>query len=120
MSTVFEWQVARNGEGVSPTIGGAVVLPDFRGKGLASTLLEKRLEVLEEEHLADYAVVFTNERSRGYVERAGLRPLQQDEQLSQKAFELCDECTHCPIEGLKPTEDATVCCDYEGIRVMKV
>lgn len=102
-------------------LGGAVVLPDFRGRGLASALLEKRLELLPQEKSADYAVIFTNERSRGYVDRAGLRPLREGERLSQIAFDLCNGCTRCPQNGEPtPAEDPQTCCDYPGIRVSEL
>lgn len=103
-------------------LGGAVVLPDFRGQGLAGRMLEKRIEILEagsEFQSGTRAVVFTNEKSHGYVRKRDFAPLDSGERLSKEAFELCGECTHCPT-GIKPIEDPTVCCDYNGILVKEI
>lgn len=103
-------------------LGGAVVLPDFRGKGLASTMLQKRVDILEQSDEiinGTRAVVFTNEKSRGYVQRGGFVPLAAGEALPKAAFELCDTCTHCPLD-IRPVDDPTQCCDYDGILVREI
>jgi len=104
-------------------VGGAVVMPEFRRRGLASAMLHKVIESVREN--PDYPdgtrlVAFTNEHSRGYMEKAGMTPLAPGEQLSTDAFELCRDCTQCPIAGLKPWEDPSVCCDADGIRAIEL
>jgi ribosomal protein S18 acetylase RimI-like enzyme len=98
-------------------LGGAIVLPKFRRQGLASAMADKRLEELQRRDYHGAVVSFTNETSRGYIERAGLKPLTAGATLSEEAFALCEGCNECPLVGLKPIEDPTVCCDYDGIRV---
>ncbi|HEX9153432.1 MAG TPA: GNAT family N-acetyltransferase [Candidatus Saccharimonadales bacterium] len=101
-------------------LGGAVVMPDFRRRGVASLLLGRRVQIMQEDSSFPddtRAVVFTNTSSRPYIERAGFRPLEGGESLDTRAFELCSGCTSCPSAGPKPWEDPTTCCDYEGIRV---
>lgn len=100
-------------------LGGAVVMPDFRRMGVASSLLQARLNIMREDtSYADNtrAVVFTNPTSRSYVDRAGFRPLEEGESIDERAFKLCEGCNSCPT-GVKPWEDPTTCCDYEGIRI---
>ncbi|HUC89879.1 MAG TPA: GNAT family N-acetyltransferase [Patescibacteria group bacterium] len=101
-------------------LGGAVVMSDFRRRGIASLLLGRRVQIMQEDpSFSDdtRAVVFTNTSSRPYIERAGFRPLKKSESLDTRAFELCSGCTSCPLAGPKPWEDPKTCCDYEGIRV---
>lgn len=100
-------------------LGGAVVMPDFRRMGVASSLLQARLNIMrEDDSYADNtrAVVFTNTTSRRYVDKAGFRPLEEGESLDVRAFKLCEGCNNCPV-GTKPWQDPTTCCDYEGIRI---
>lgn len=104
-------------------VGGAVVMPEFRRRGLASAMLHNLIDTVQESE--EYPggtrlVAFTNLKSRGYFEKAGMRPLRDGERLSTDAFALCGDCTSCPTSGAMPWEDPQQCCDYSGIRALEI
>jgi ribosomal protein S18 acetylase RimI-like enzyme len=104
-------------------VGGAVVLPEYRRRGLASAMLRKIIADVHEDPAypkGTRLVAFTNIGSRGYMEAAGMVPLAEGESLSTDAFVLCGDCTQCPLVGIKPWEDPSVCCDADGIRALEL
>lgn len=104
-------------------LGGAVVMAYYRRKGLASAMLHNLVDTMRKSDAypdGTRVVAFTNPRSRGYIEKAGLAPLDPAESLSVDAFELCRDCTQCPTVGLIPWKDPKTCCDYGGIRAIEL
>ncbi len=101
-------------------VGGAVVVPQFQRRGLASAMLERIINTTRHDPAnapGTRLVAFTNEHSRRYMEAAGMVPLAVGELIAPKAFELCAGCTQCPI-AIKPWEDPLACCDFDGIRAL--
>lgn len=104
-------------------IGGVIVPPEYRGRALASRMFGLliyeagvRADVLK----GDLFAAFTNNHSRGYMERAGMVQLGPSQTIDASELTVCSNCPNCPATGTMPWEDPKACCDYENILILPI